>query len=137
MENRGDIQAVVIYNNFTSNSLDMHVASVGDRKWLSRPFLSAVFSYPFVQLGLGRVSAKIGANNSQAARFLRHLGFTHEGTHPEGWEKGIALLSFGLLKEQCRFLGDMCHRQIVSTTGTRSERNGGSADAIQYCDFDG
>jgi hypothetical protein len=130
VENDSDILAVVIYNNFTSNSVDMHVAAMDDRNWLSRSFLSVVFGYPFIQLGLGRVTAKIGADNYKAERFLRHLGFTHEGTHPEGWEKGIALLSFGLLKEQCRFLEREFYGKTESAPSPGSSSHSGSANIV-------
>ena len=107
-ELNGEIIAVVIYNNlYPSNSLDMHVTAKPQSKWLTREFLRTVFAYPFEQLGLRRVNAKVGKNNKAAIRFLKHLGFTHEGTHPEGWDLGVPLLSFGLLKNQCRFLGKM------------------------------
>lgn len=105
-EQDGEIIAAVIYNNlYPGNSLDMHVTAIPGRNWLTRQFLNVVFSYPFVQLGLRRATAKVGENNKAAVRFLKHLGFKHEGTHPEGWDSGVALLSFGLLKNECRFLG--------------------------------
>lgn len=131
VEKDGDILAAVIYNNFSSNSLDMHVASVEGRNWLSKSFLSAVFGYPFIQLGLGRVTAKIGEDNLKAKRFLEHLGFTHEGTHPEGWERGIPLLSFGLLREQCRFLGPEFNGKAISTESARPSSHRSGANAVQ------
>lgn len=106
-ENRFGITAVVVYNQYVPpTSIDMHVVSSLDgRQWLTRPFLAAVFSYPFNQLGVRRVTARIGANNLKAKSFLVNLGFTHEGTIRKGWEPDIDLLVFGLLKEECRFLG--------------------------------
>lgn len=106
----GEILAVVIYNNLNPDHyLDMHVVSDVGKRWATRKFLNVVFRYPFETLGLLRVNAKIGANNYLAARFLKHLGFTHEGTHPDGWDAGVSLLSFGLLKANCRYLGE-CYR---------------------------
>lgn len=100
------ITAVIIYNNLYPGAyLDMHVVAMPNRRWLTRPFLRVIFGYPFETLGLRRVNAKVGENNQAAIRFLKHLGFTLEGTHPDAWEAGAALLSFGLLKSACRFLG--------------------------------
>ena len=111
LENRLGITAVVVYNNYLpSCSIDIHCASAGER-WLTRPFLAAVFAYPFEQLGVRRVTARIGADNPKAARFLRHLGFMHEGTIRKGWGPDTDLLIFGLLKDECRFLGEKCHRK--------------------------
>jgi RimJ/RimL family protein N-acetyltransferase len=106
-ENSSGITAVVVYNQYIPpTSIDIHVvASPDGRRWLTRPFLVAVFRYPFEQLGVRRVTARIGANNHKAKRFLESLGFTHEGTIRQGWEPGIDLLIFGLLKGECRFLG--------------------------------
>ena len=109
-EHDGEILAVVIFNNlFPNNSVDMHVASAPGSRWLTRDFLGVTFCYPFLQLDLRRVNAKVGANNTAVIRFLTKLGFTHEGTHPEAWDAGVDLLSFGLLKKDCRFLGKSFH----------------------------
>jgi hypothetical protein len=134
VENDVGILGAVFYSDFTSNSVDMHVAAMDDRNWLSKPFLSMVFGYPFIQLGLGRVTARIGADNHKAERFLHHLGFTHEGTHPEGWEKGVALLSFGLLKEQCRYLRAPFNGKAESTRRPGSASDSSGANLVQHCD---
>ena len=116
MERGGCITAVVVYNNFIpTNSIDMHVAAVDGGRWLTRPFLAAVFRYPFEQLGVRRVTARIGANNLKARNFLVSLGFTHEGTIRQGWEADTDLLIFGLLKNECKFLGERFNGQAVCT----------------------
>lgn len=118
MEKDGCITAVVVYNNYIrANSIDMHVVSSVAGKWLTRPFLATVFAYPFEQLGVRRVTARIGANNPKAEHFLRSLGFTHEGTIRKGWEPNIDLLIYGLLKEECRFLEPRYNGKIVRTCG--------------------
>lgn len=104
LERHCTIQAVVVYNEYRSGSIDMHICAVPGRRWLTKPFLFACFDYPFNQLGCRRVTARIGANNPEARQFLESLGFTHEGTCREAWEPGLDLLIFGLLKAECRFL---------------------------------
>ena len=102
-----DITAVVVYNQYIlATNIDIHVATLDRGRWLNRSFLHAVFAYPFEQLGVRRVTARIGANNPKARKFLESLGFTHEGTIRQGWEADVDLLVFGLLKNECRFLRD-------------------------------
>lgn len=111
LESALGITAVVVYNNYLPTcSIDIHCASAGGR-WLTRPFLAAVFRYPFEQLKVRRVTARIGADNPRARKFLDHLGFMHEGTIRKGWGPNIDLEIFGLLKDECRFLGDTCYRK--------------------------
>lgn len=121
LERDGCITAVVVYNSYIrATSIDMHVAASVTGRWLTRPFLAATFKYPFEQLGVRRVTARIGANNPKAKSFLESLGFLHEGTIRKGWEPTVDLLIYGLLKEECRFLGSMCYRKTVSTGRARS-----------------
>jgi RimJ/RimL family protein N-acetyltransferase len=135
MENAVGITAVVVYNSYIpKNSIDIHVCAAVAGRWLTRPFLAAVFRYPFEQLGVRRVTARIGANNPKAKKFLESLGFTHEGTIRKGWEPNIDLLVYGLLKEECRFLEPRYNGQTVSTRRARSGRNGKCTDAEQYSD---
>lgn len=131
LESSLGIAAVVVYNNYQpACSIDIHCASAGG-KWLTRPFLAAVFRYPFEQLKVRRVTARIGADNPGAERFLRHLGFMHEGTIRKAWGPNTDLLVFGLLKDECRFLGDSCHRKAQLSNPARPQCSGIGADRIQ------
>lgn len=47
----GQLAGGVAYERFTANSCCMHVASDGNRRWLTRPFLFWAFHYPFLQCG--------------------------------------------------------------------------------------
>lgn len=124
LERDGCITAVVVYNSYIrATSIDMHVAASVTGRWLTRPFLAATFKYPFEQLGVRRVTARIGANNLKAKHFLESLGFLHEGTIRKGWEPDIDLLIYGLLKEECRFLGHAYNGKTVSTGRARSRRD--------------
>lgn len=99
-----EVRAAVFYNSFhPDDSVDMHVAALG-RNWLNRPFLRAVFRYPFIQLNVRRVGALVSAENSPSLRFVRHLGFTQEGIAREAWGRGVDTICFGMLKRECRYL---------------------------------
>ncbi len=95
--------AGVIFDRFIPGvNIDITVAADG-RRWLTRNFLHRVFSYPFIQLGVKRITALIPKSNEASERFCSHLGFVLEGTVREGWHDGDLLL-YGMLKSDCRWL---------------------------------
>lgn len=97
------IIAAVIYHNCTDFCIEMSVVSV-DKRWATRHNLRAFFAYPFTQLGLRRVQALCSDKDEGVQMFLKRLGFTHEGTHPCGYHDGGTALSFGMLKQNCRWI---------------------------------
>jgi RimJ/RimL family protein N-acetyltransferase len=109
LERGGEIVAVVVFDSFSKADCSMHVASDGTSKWMSKSLLLASFAYPFVQLGLRRVTAMVPADNEAALRLDEHLGFVREGYHPHATETGD-LVSLGLLREACKFIAPE-HRQ--------------------------
>lgn len=95
--------AGVLFEDWNGANIVMHVAAVPDRHWLCREFLWYCFHYPFVELGVKRVTGIVPSSNLKARRFDEHLGFTLEATlkdaHPEG-----DLLIYAMRKEDCRWL---------------------------------
>lgn len=99
----GELVAGVAYSEFNGVNIQMHVASDGSRRWMTREYLWACFDYPFNQAGVKRITGLVGEGNLEARRFDEHLGFTHEatlkGAHPTG-----DLLIYRMWKADCRFL---------------------------------
>lgn len=99
----GELIAGVVYNEFNGVNICMHVAAVPGRRWLRREFLHTCFDYPFVQLGVQRITGFVGEGNEDARRFDEHLGFsletTLEGAHPTG-----DMLVYVLWRDKCRWL---------------------------------
>ena len=101
---RGDeILAVACYDVLSPLDCQMHIASNGSRRWLTRAFLREAFGYPFLQLGLRRVTGLVAASNKDALRFDLHLGFRVEGLCREGAPDGD-LFILGMLRRECRFI---------------------------------
>ncbi len=98
------IIAGIVYQNYTKVDIQMHVASVADKRWLNRAFLGEGFRYPFEQLGCRRVTALIPARNTVAEAFDQRLGFIYEGCIRKVLANGDDLLIYGMLREECRFL---------------------------------
>jgi Acetyltransferases, including N-acetylases of ribosomal proteins len=103
-ERNGEICAVVVYDCFSETDCNMHIASDGSRKWLTRDLLVAAFSFPFVQCGFRRVTGLVPASNEAALRFDEHIGFRREGYHPLAAPDGGDLISLGLLRKDCRYI---------------------------------
>ena len=97
------IRGAVVYECVNQADCYMHVASDGSGRWLTREFLTHVFAYPFIQLGLRRVTAMVPAKNAHAIRFDEKLGFKREGYHPHGIPDDD-LVSLGMLRADCRFI---------------------------------
>lgn len=103
LEKDGELVAVVVFDGFSACDCNVHVASDGTGHWLTREFLVCVFAYPFIQLGLRRVTGLIAAKNQAALRFNRKLGFTQEGVCRHGMPDDD-LVVLGMLRSECRFL---------------------------------
>ena len=100
----GELVAGVIYDGFNGPNLWMHVAAVPGKAWLNRAYLTACFAYPFMQLGVARVSGYVHASNKEACRFDEHLGFKEEarlkGAAPDGGD----VIIYVMWKEGCRYV---------------------------------
>jgi RimJ/RimL family protein N-acetyltransferase len=95
--------AGVIYSNYCpGHSIEMSVASV-DKRWATRHNLKAFFHFPFIELRLERVWTQCSVEQEGVIMFNKRLGFKQEGYHPKGWPLGGDSLSFGLLKEDCKW----------------------------------
>lgn len=105
LEEDGKIIAGVVYNMYTEASICMHVAAEPGKRWLTKDFLYRVFAYPFIQLGCNRVTGLVRVDNIEARRFDEHLGFVQEGVIRRGATDGTDLILYGMLKEECRWLG--------------------------------
>lgn len=99
----GEIVAVTVYDGFSQCDCNMHIASDGSKQWLSRAFLTASFAYPFIQLGLRRVTGLVPSRNSDALRFDTNLGFEFEGLCRDALPDDDIII-LGMRKAHCRFI---------------------------------
>lgn len=108
----GQVQAVAFFNQFTDMSCNIHLVTNGQRAWASRTFLYEVFAYPFVQLGLTRLTAYVPSKNYEALNLDLRLGFQVEGRLAEATENDD-LVVLGMLRRNCMWIpeGDRRGRQ--------------------------
>lgn len=98
----GPIVAAVVYDDFTRINVDAHIAI--DRPGMTRRFLGEIFRYPFLQLRVVRLTAKVAASNAASRRLCARLGFVNEGCCRQAFPDGDDLIIFGMLKSECRWL---------------------------------
>lgn len=103
LEADGQLVCGVLYNGYTKRNICMHIASDGTRRWMNRDYLWYCFYYPFVQVGVDRVTGLVGEGNAQARRFDEHLGFREEGRLRGACETGD-LIIYVMWRDDCRFL---------------------------------
>jgi len=97
-----------IYYRYTE--FDVHLGAAFDRPgWALRETLRALFGYPFIQLGCTRMTAITGRRNKKARKGLVDLGFTLEGVHKRGLDGHEDAITYGMLKENCKWLKDRPH----------------------------
>lgn len=97
-----ELVAGVVYDTFTGHNIEVHTAAVG-KPW-TRLYLGECFRYPFEQLKVERLTAKIAANNAASRAFVEGLGFKLEGTLRQWLPSGTDLMIYGMLKSECRWL---------------------------------
>lgn len=98
------LHAVAVYEAFSKYDCDIHVAVADSGRHLTRGVLAAVFAYPFIQLGLLRITGRVIEGNVQALAFDHKLGFVTEGYHPNAAGPGKGIYTLGMLRNSCRFL---------------------------------
>ena len=135
LENANNILACVLYSHwYPANSVQMHIAAVDGGKWLNRAFLATAFRVPFLEWNMRRVWGQVDSDNAKSINFCKRLGFVQEGRMRQGTSAEVDTLIFGLLKSECRFIGDDFGK-AVSTRSAKSGHNGASPDGFKsgYC----
>lgn len=104
LEQDGQLIAGVLYTRYTGVSMEMHVAAIPGRRWLTREYLQTCFAYPFDMVGCRRVTGLVRASNYEARRFDEHLGFKQEGVLRKAAADGDDIIVYGMLREECRWI---------------------------------
>lgn len=103
----GKVIAVAVFDLFTGYDCEVSFA-VSERRWFDADFALAASAYPFLQLGLERVSCQNPEWNRPARILTRALGFKWEGRKRRQNPKDD-LNQFGMLRPECRFLKGLTH----------------------------
>jgi RimJ/RimL family protein N-acetyltransferase len=99
----GRIRGVVVYSDLRKWSVEMSMASDGSSRWINRALLRSAFHFPFVQLGLRRVTGRIESDNTAALAVDEGLGFKREGVQ-RGQFGDTDCVLMGMLAHECRWI---------------------------------
>jgi len=105
-----DLLAVAVFENYrTSNgkplSIECSIAADSPR-WITKGTVRAILSYPFLQLGVQRITALVHETNERSVKFLNGLGFVREGYIRDALENGAGVYITGMLRaEAAKWLG--------------------------------
>lgn len=104
VERAGKLIAVTLWHGFEVRNCTMSIAT-NHRRWATREYLFRSFAYPFLQLDLPRVTCKLDASNDDSRCLAEHLGFKSEGRLRRAAPQGRDELVFGMLRDECRWIG--------------------------------
>lgn len=112
-----EILAAVVYESFDEISITCHIAGVHGSRWMTRRYLNAIFSYPFLFLKVRRINVCVAASNEDSRKLVEHMGFKQEGIAREAAPHGGDLIIYGMLRSECpkHFL-EMKHGKVSAAT---------------------
>jgi hypothetical protein len=100
---RGTLLGGFIYNEYRKH--DIQLSAAFDRPgWALPGTLRALFSYPFNELGVARISAVTSIKNKKARKALVDIGFSLEGKHPKAISGLEDAVSYGMLRSDCKWI---------------------------------
>lgn len=99
----GNPIAVVVYSRFSPYNCEMSIATNGAKNWASRQFLRACYTYPFIQMGMFRITAAVEEQNTKSIKMLQQLGHVEEARLAAWFGTQDALL-FRMKKEECKWI---------------------------------
>lgn len=134
----GEIIGGVVYNGYRKGYSAVELtAAATSPAWLGvRATARALLSYPFEQLGVGRITTYTRASNHRALKLNRLLGFREEGRLRRGFGDSEDAVICGLLRDEVPAWlklsgGD---NQQKETSSPRPGADGGCADRDQSTD---
>lgn len=104
LERNGALVAGVVYEGRNPHNVWMHVAAEPGSKWMTKEYLRACFSYPFLVLGVSAVRGYVDASNTLARRFDEHLGFKQEAVLEGAAADAGDVVIYRMKRSECRYV---------------------------------
>lgn len=99
----GQLVGGVVFHNYRGHDIEISIASATPL-WASKKTFATLYGYPFNQLGVARITCITSRKNKVVRRLAEASGFKLEGTHRKAFDGQIDAMSYGLLREDCRWL---------------------------------
>lgn len=96
--------AMVVYDSWTPNAVQVHIYSTGPRYLLNRVFLTEVFTYGFIQCAKGKLFTITPASAAESLKVSDALGFREVYRQIDGWDTGIDMVVKEMTRKECRYL---------------------------------
>lgn len=101
---KGNVVGGFLYSAYTGvgGSIYIHVAGF-KREWGTRKLLWLAFDYPFSQLMVRKIFVQTRADNREALKLARHIGFSDEHCIRDVYADGDMMV-LAMYRDDCRFL---------------------------------
>jgi RimJ/RimL family protein N-acetyltransferase len=93
----------LVFHNYKGFMVEVTMAT-NDKRWCNRRVLRAGFQYAFEHLGVDRINMVCSKKNKLIRKLAKGLGFKQEGCHRKAFDGKVDAISYGLLKDECRWL---------------------------------
>jgi RimJ/RimL family protein N-acetyltransferase len=92
----------VVFTDYRGHDIDVSLA-FDDPRWVRKALLKRLFAYPFLDLGVARITA-LTADDDKMQKFMRWIGWRQEGRHVQALDGTHDMLSWRMLRSECRWL---------------------------------
>lgn len=106
LEEDGRLIAGAVYTDYTKHNIFVHLAAEPGCRWMTRKFLGVGFRFPFLQLGVDRITGWVEDTNTAAKRLDEHLGYKEEGRLKGAARDGSDVILYVMWKKDCKYLED-------------------------------
>ena len=104
-----ELVAGVVYEAWNGASMVVHVAVEG---LMTPAYLAAIYHYPFVHVGVGKLIAPIGEDNAKSINFVSKMGFRLESRIPDAHPDG-ALLLYTMSRAECKYIKERYSGKVI------------------------
>lgn len=101
---RGVLVGGVIWHNYRKH--DIELTAAGEPGWMLPQGVRQVFAYPFLQLGVARITTITGRKNKRARSTDERLGFRLEGVIRKGLDGREDAILYGMTRDECKWIKD-------------------------------
>lgn len=98
----GRHMGAVLFTNYRETSIEL--AWAGEPGWATRSDLRDIFSYPFNQLGVLRVSGCVARGNSASRNFASRLGAREVGVLEGEYGPGKDGIMYAMTRDKCKWI---------------------------------
>ena len=98
----GTLVGALIYGEYDGHNIELSLCGT---RGITPRVLRFIFEYPFVELGCGRLWARIRKSNKTMKKLLPRAGFRFEGVERTYYADEDAL-RFSMLKNECEWIKD-------------------------------